>query len=492
MTVWLLDDMGGRIGAINIEGSEIVSTLADGQKVLTFDYPKNAPFAESIKCEYTILTADTRYCIKDTDSATDSRVISVGCKLDLGGLDGHGWATFKTTAKTAAECMATALDGTGWSAVIYGGDSRRRTVKKDSVCSAVDVIERACKVYGLEPEYDTTDRIVRLYAARGRDRGAYICEELGLRRLGVKSSSYDFYTRLIPIGKDGIGINIDGKNYLEDHTYSRKIKTYIWKDERYTHPESLAEDGARKLAELAYPYEVFEIDAERLPGCELGDTVTLISAGERVRGKYRVASITEHPDTPQNDKMELANGKKTFADMQEENDEEVVNEAVGAASDQLAETKASIETTVTESVTATNELLAAALGFYMTDYVTTVNGASVIRRYMHDMPTLGESTLIYTLRDGALLWANGWASGKPQWHRGQVAVGNAILRQIATLKLSAAVIKGGSLANVPISCGTAFAVAADGTVTVKIDGADKNLAGTIGDILTRLAALENK
>ena len=60
MTVWLLDDMGGRIGAINIEGPEIVSTLADGQKVLTFDYPKNAPFAESIKCEYTILTADTR------------------------------------------------------------------------------------------------------------------------------------------------------------------------------------------------------------------------------------------------------------------------------------------------------------------------------------------------------------------------------------------------------------------------------------------------
>ena len=55
-------------------------------------------------------------------------------------------------------------------------------------------------------------------------------EKYGLQ---VQSNSYDFATRLIPIGKDGLMLNIDGKNYVENHQYSKKVKTMTWKDERY-------------------------------------------------------------------------------------------------------------------------------------------------------------------------------------------------------------------------------------------------------------------
>lgn len=497
MVLQLYDDAGVRIGAINAVKPKIEATLSDGAKTLTFDYPKDAPFAERLRCEYGIRTPDDNYIIKDFESSTDKKKISIGCRLDRDGLEGKMWASFKTTAKTAAECMATALDGTGWSAVIYGDVTRRRTVKKDSACNAVDVIERACKVYGLEPEYDTKERIVKLHASRGRDRGAYLCEALNLRKLRVQSSSYDFYTRIVPIGKDGIGIDIDGKNYVENYSYSRKVKTYVWKDERYTHPESLIEDAERKLEEMCRPYEVYEVDmtdlaaadAERygeIPDFELGDTVSLISSSERVRAKYRVAATIEYPDETHRNSCQLANGKLTFAQLQEQNDEEVIDEAVGAASEIVGETKSEIKTELSDSVTATNELIANALGFYVTD----ITSGGVIRRYMHDMPTLGESSMIYTIKNGAFIWAPGWNSGKPQWQRGQSAEGNAILRQLALLKLSASCIKGGSLVNVPISCGSAFSVAADGTVTIKISGEDKSLAALLADIISRLDALD--
>ena len=131
-------------------------------------------------------------------------------------------------------------------------------------------------------------------------------------------------------------------------------------------------------------------------------------------------------------------------------------------------------------------MIANALGFYETD----ITSGGVIRRYMHEMPTLGESSMIYTIKNGAFFWAPGWNAGKPQWQRGQSAEGNAILRQLALLKLSASCIKGGSLVNVPISCGSSFSVAADGTVTIKISGEDKSLAALLADIISRLDALD--
>lgn len=82
-------------------------------------------------------------------------------------------------------------------------------------------------------------------------RGAYFIERLNLKRLQVQSNSYDFATRLIPVGKDGMMLDTNGKNYLENYQYSRKVKTMTWKDERYTDIESLKEDAEAKLDEIS-------------------------------------------------------------------------------------------------------------------------------------------------------------------------------------------------------------------------------------------------
>lgn len=60
-------------------------------------------------------------------------------------------------------------------------------------------------------------------------------EGLNLRKISLKSDTYDFYTRIYPIGKDGITPEwLTGKDYIDNFQYSSKIKAYVWKDERYT------------------------------------------------------------------------------------------------------------------------------------------------------------------------------------------------------------------------------------------------------------------
>ena len=74
------------------------------------------------------------------------------------------------------------------------------------------------------------------YEAIGMDRGAYFIEGLNLRKLTLKSDTYDFYTRIYPVGKDGITPEIMlGVPYIDNHQYSDKVIPRYWKAVSYTH-----------------------------------------------------------------------------------------------------------------------------------------------------------------------------------------------------------------------------------------------------------------
>ena len=83
-------------------------------------------------------------------------------------------------------------------------------------------------------------------------------EGLNLRKISLKSDTYDFYTRIYPIGKDGITPEwLTGKDYIDNFQYSSKIKAYVWKDERYTNTTSLIEDATAKIEEMSRPYKAY-------------------------------------------------------------------------------------------------------------------------------------------------------------------------------------------------------------------------------------------
>lgn len=352
----LYSDTGQRITTLsNCKDIKIVINLSDGDKQISFSISAANEFASEVKNEYYIKTKTDEYVIKDVTEG-DKDCVSVIATLNLEGLEGKTFASFKTTEKTISECLAIALVGTGWS-VGTCAISKRRTIKKDAPCNAVDIIKQCISTYACEVQYDTINKRIHIYEHVGTDRGAYFIESLNLRKCKIRRTSYDFYTRLIPIGKGGVGINIDGKNYVENYTYSCKVKTFTWKDERYTNAASLAEDGEIKLAEMAKPYNVYTADIIDLARAsdeysdildyDIGDIVTLISKKTKTKEKMRIAKITIFPFSPEKNKCELSNSKKSFADIQSEQFSQIVDEAVASSDSNISETVENSEAIIT-------------------------------------------------------------------------------------------------------------------------------------------------
>jgi archaellum component FlaC len=192
--------------------------------------------------------------------------------------------------------------------------------------SALDVLKQALKTYRAEIKVNSKFQIISIYNAIGSDKGSYFANQLNLKSLTVQSTSYDFYTEIEPYGKDGLTIEAvnSGKTYLENHQYSSKVKRCIWKDERYTVPESLKEDAEAKLADMSKPYVSYSADVIDLAKCSekyrileygIGDIITLIDDITDTREKQRIVGMKIYPDAPEKNSCTLANKVLTFDEL---------------------------------------------------------------------------------------------------------------------------------------------------------------------------------
>ena len=293
-----------------------------GQQVLFFSYPhKNA---DDIKEECYVRTKAQEFVVKEISDRGDwSQVVG---KVNLEDIKGKSVENFETINATITNAINLALVGTGWT-LAYTDITKLRTVRKAN-CGAFDVLEEIRKIYRAEFKFDAISKTISAYASMGKDKGAYFTDELNLRNLAVQSNSYDFCTRLIPIGKDGLKITDvnGGIEYVENHQYSNKVITRIWEDNRYTDAQSLREDAIAKLDELSKPVKAYSagiIDLARandkyadILDYGLGDTITLVSREKRIKEKQRIVKIAEYPDEPERNTCEIANRTLRLEDMQ--------------------------------------------------------------------------------------------------------------------------------------------------------------------------------
>ncbi len=293
----------------------IESTLSTGDKILSFLYPSR--LAKEVMEECYIRTKKDEFVIKETADRGDWK--SVKAILNVEDLEGQVFEHFNTTEQTIEQCLTLAVAGTGWT-VQVNGVTKRRTIRKTN-CSTWDIIQQAKKTYLVEIEFDTINKIVKVADKLGSDKGVYFMDSLNLRSLDIQSNSYEFYTRLIAIGKNDLKVTV------ENFQYSSKKKTLIWKDERYTDINALTEDATAKLAEISKPYRSYGADIIDLANMSdkysilsygLGDIITLISKEKGIKEKQRIVKITEYPEEPERNNCEIANTILTFADIQKE------------------------------------------------------------------------------------------------------------------------------------------------------------------------------
>jgi phage minor structural protein len=361
----IFNDKKERVGILKgFKDRKIVKTLDSGDKELTFKYPSDGKQVDLLKEEYYIRTKEDEYVIRKRKTGTQFNEYTA--QLNVEELEGAVFPYgFESKEQTIRACLEFAFEGTGWKVGVCQ-ITKKRTINKDEETNAWKILQDCLSTYRAECKINSLTKTIDIYEQIGSDRGRYFIEGLNLKKLTVTSDTYDFYTRLIPLGKDGIGIEWLGKPYLENYQYSSKIKTYVWSDERYTNTTSLIEDGIAKLNEMSKPYVAYAADVIDLArqsekyssvfDYDIGDTVWMISRKTRTKEKQRIVKLTEYPEAPQNNTVELSNATKTFAEVQQEATDQAKSEAIKIANSSAKKvledgyyTKTEVETHITAS-----------------------------------------------------------------------------------------------------------------------------------------------
>lgn len=335
----VFNDLKKRVALIDdVTDLCIERTLEYGDKKISFKYPRKGSHVADLKNEYYIRTKNDEYVIKSV--ADGEEINSYIAQLNIEELESKQFIYgYKSTEKTITACLTEVLSDTGWSVGICSV-TKKRTIEKSESCTAWELVKECISTYRVEIDIDSINKIIDIYEQLGNDKGTYIMEGLNLKKLSRTKTTYDFFNVIIPVGKDGLEINVNGKNYIENFNYTSKRITRIWKDERYTNTESLIEDATAKVEESSRPVEAYAVEIKDLAAqsdmyniidFDIGDVVMLISKNNRIKTKQRIVKIVEYPKEPKKNSVELSTAKKTFSQIQKTAQEITKQEAIEAA-----------------------------------------------------------------------------------------------------------------------------------------------------------------
>lgn len=264
---------------------------------------------------------DHEYVIKEIVTHGTNR--DVVCMLNIEEILGMAWSKFISRDNTLMKCAELVLSGTRWRAI----DNSSCNVKRNlygTVTNSYNLLQMMCTVYNVEFIFDTYNKTVTFVDKVGKDAGVYFINDINLKQLNVDTHTHKYITRVIPIGKDGLTIESvnDGKNYLENKSYSDKNIYGIWQSDKHDDPSALKADAKRFLDEMAIPYETYEVvvdDLYALKGYDefkygLGDIVTIIDGDTETRIQQRIIQRTYNLLEPDKDTIHIANKDATFED----------------------------------------------------------------------------------------------------------------------------------------------------------------------------------
>lgn len=316
----ILDFTRTRIGTItDYEDLEIEHDLENGDKTISFRYLGT----DIIKNEYYVETDKARFTIKEV--APDESGSEYHGQLDLEDLQRVPFKRFTSKGQTLQAAAEAALQGTGWT--VQTNITTIRNVQRYKV-TPLEALYSIRDAWMCEISFDNLNNVVTFAEKIGEDKGVYFMRGINLREVSPNYDSYDYVTRLIPYGADGLTIESvnDGIAYVENYQYSTKVLTMIWEDTSYEDAQSLKDDAVKKLADLSKPKKAFDCEVINLAkestsynilDYNVGDTIHLIDDLTGTDELQRIVKYVEHPHAPEEDTCEISNTVLTFEELQD-------------------------------------------------------------------------------------------------------------------------------------------------------------------------------
>lgn len=293
-----------------------------GLETLSFSYPQSDSKCSLIKNEGFVRIKENEYVIKEVNPKTDWT--EVVARVNTDDLYGNQFDNFDIE-DNLQNTANLALAGTGWTANTDITKKRHISLKCKNT---VDIITEMIDIWNCDIRYDAINKVVYFYNSMGSDKGAYFMDRLNLSELEVQGSSYDFITRLIPLGAKDLDITTvnGGLKYIDNHEYSSKVVIGYWRTKQYTDPQALKEDAAIRLAKYSKPVIAYNAKVIDLAKCSpdkygildysLGDTITLIDKEKDINTKVKIVKTTEYLSEPEKNEVEIASRKQILQDLQ--------------------------------------------------------------------------------------------------------------------------------------------------------------------------------
>lgn len=304
-----------------------IEYLLSGEDSVEFSLSVSDEKVHLVTEESYIRNKYNEYIVKAIDPGQEYKRFT--CIINLENLKGKSIERFDTSNHNIDDTIRLAIAGTGWT-LVDSNITKRRTVRLSNT-NALDVLREIRKIFRIDYKFDSINKKIYVYESLGSDKGVYFSDELNLKSLNFPSDTYDYVTKIIPIGKDSLKIGSinNGKDYVENFQYTNKVLELIWEDSRYTDAYSLKTDAEAKLEEISKPKRSYQANIDDLAkrskeyeflDFSIGDTITLLSKSEKFRDKQRIVKYVEYPKEPWRNSCELGNTILTFEELQKENE----------------------------------------------------------------------------------------------------------------------------------------------------------------------------
>ncbi len=280
-------------------------------------------------------TENQTYVVRKIN-AVNSTVI-VTCQLDLSdwrknllldtaNLASPGFShTLNETNMLSRIMQAPGLSG--WSMISTVSSHITRSMEMEGPTPLEAAIQLQ-KTFGCALRFSTQmRRVTILNPAEAPISNSYAIESVNLRRRPeYKGRSNELYTRIYPVGKDGLGIASvnNGVPYLDNTSYtgSGVVICALWKDARYTDAASLKRDALARLAAAARPVRSWKldvidlnrIDAEKWPdmGLSIWTRILLQDSAKNVSEYVQIVSDVVYPHYPEKNQITVSTQTETL------------------------------------------------------------------------------------------------------------------------------------------------------------------------------------
>ena len=301
-----------------------IQEVYGGKDAAGFTLPLDHPGYQYLFEETPLIDTETkqRYLIKAIDEGQTT--VNIKAELDLDELSRDMFLNYTNGSDTVVNTISKALPD-GWAVQDHAYFNQRRTIELEAA-TPLDVIDACPDIYNVVFHFDNNARVIHIYNPDSEEiSGVFLTDELNLKSVNFKGKSSGFATRLYAKGKDSLtfaDIN-GGKDYVEDFSYSDKVISVYWKDERYTIAENLLADAKKRLKSMAVPQQSYTCGVMDLARArenqegknnniysflefELYQNVVLLDRRRNRRITHTVAGIKRYPKYPEKNEVTLS------------------------------------------------------------------------------------------------------------------------------------------------------------------------------------------